>query len=638
MSLPLISVVTPTFGRHPSHLEEAIQSFLLQDYPNKQMVVFNDYSQQTLVFEHPQVKIINRHDRAPNLGEARNRCNAAADGEILMLWDDDDIWLPGFLTQLARRMEGLDYVRFSNVFHAQNFEIKNITAGAGHWIGYRKSAWLQVGGYPQMNAGEDREFIRRLEAGGLKGQVFENVPTEINFIYNWANGVYHASGAGDDKPGHKTLYQRTQEHVTQQVIAGKLPLGRIELNPHWRKDWVAHAREFLVSRGVLFPSPPLPEPIEVVSAPVPKPSRGNSAPKLSILINVLNDQEELSATIKSIRDTAGDAPEIIVVDDCSNPPATVPEGVVLQRAPVRVGCGATRHVAATLATGEFLLVVDSHMRFEPGWYEAAIERITARPQTLYCATCLGLEAGQMQIVMAPRAVPSMEIGLGQVAVWNGKRVVKFSPMEYREVGGTQIHWVEQNQSLSLIQNPEYTGATLSLWGDKGDDIFEGKWKDHRTDDQEIPCLMGASYFIKRDVFFKLNGLRQLRMWGSDEPYLSLKAWLSGHDIRIMRNVRIGHKFRTIDPKDGKYHAPYTTAAWYGVYNKIRVIKTLLSDEEASFLICKLQRATVKGDFDHAMKVVEGEWADIQATRHQYQQMFTRDLKWFCQKFLIPYMP
>lgn len=636
MSLPLVTAVCPTFGRVPN-LEEAIQSFLAQDYPNKQMVVYSDFMQQELVFQHPQVKVINYPHRAPNLGECRNRCNEHADGEILMLWDDDDIWLPGFLTQLVRRMEGLDYVRFSNVFHAQNFEIKNITHGSGHWIGYRKDAWRKVGGYPQMNAGEDREFIRRLEAAGLKGQVFENVPTEIQFIYNWGNGVYHASGQGDDKPGQPTLYQRTQQALDARIVRGEVQLGRIELHPYWRKDWVAHAREFLISRGVRFPEPEPSPTMEAVTEVSPKPVRGCCGPKLSILINVLNDQEELSATIQSIRDTAGDAVEIVVVDDCSTVPVTVPEGVRLKRGPVRAGCGATRHVAATLASGEWFLILDSHMRFEPGWYEAAMARLEGREQTLFCATCMGLEPGQMQIVTGPKAVTSMELALGQVAVWKGKRVVKIGPTEYKHVGATDIFQVEQQDTLMLIQNPEYTGATLSLYGDKGDDIFEGKWRDHRTDDQEIPCLMGASYFIHRDVFFKLNGLRQLRMWGSDEPYLSLKAWLAGHDIRIMRTVRIGHKFRVPDPKDGKYHAPYSTAAWYGIYNKIRCAKTLMNSEEAAYVICCLQKCSHKGDFDAAMKQVQLDWVDIESTRHQYESIFQHDLKWYCEKFKIKYI-
>jgi len=56
MPLP-ISAKCITYGR-VDFLEEALQSFLLQDYAGeRELVIVNDYPLQTLHFDHPQVRI-----------------------------------------------------------------------------------------------------------------------------------------------------------------------------------------------------------------------------------------------------------------------------------------------------------------------------------------------------------------------------------------------------------------------------------------------------------------------------------------------------------------------------------------------------------------------------------------------------
>lgn len=51
---PPVSCLCPTYGR-VALLEEAIYAFLQQDYPGpKELIVLNDYEQQTLFFDHPR--------------------------------------------------------------------------------------------------------------------------------------------------------------------------------------------------------------------------------------------------------------------------------------------------------------------------------------------------------------------------------------------------------------------------------------------------------------------------------------------------------------------------------------------------------------------------------------------------------
>ncbi|MEZ4657920.1 MAG: glycosyltransferase family A protein [Caldilineaceae bacterium] len=49
-----VSCICLTYGR-PAVLEEAIYSFLQQDYQGpKELIVLNDYVDQTLYFDHPE--------------------------------------------------------------------------------------------------------------------------------------------------------------------------------------------------------------------------------------------------------------------------------------------------------------------------------------------------------------------------------------------------------------------------------------------------------------------------------------------------------------------------------------------------------------------------------------------------------
>jgi glycosyltransferase involved in cell wall biosynthesis len=298
-------------------------------------------------------------------------------------------------------------------------------------------------------------------------------------------------------------------------------------------------------------------------------------PLLSIVITSLNEQDETNLTIDSIRRTAGNDVEIIVVDDFSDEPVKLNDKrTILHRNAKRIGVGGSRHLAATFATASHLLLTDAHMRFEPKWLNNTLHRIVGRPSTIHCGACLGLDEEQMDIT-------------------------KHKGM--------------------------YCGATLCIHNPQTNEIFEGKWIDDKLgqDDYEIACLMGASYFVPKEFFFKIRGLAALKMWGCDEPYLSVKTWLSGGEIRMMKTVRIGHKFRN--------SAPYVTGVPNLVYNKIRCLTTLFDPSLANFLINKIPK---NGDFIAAMQMIEKDKKIIDEHTAYYRDIFIRDIYWYANKFNI----
>jgi len=94
---------------------------------------------------------------------------------------------------------------------------------------------------------------------------------------------------------------------------------------------------------------------------------------LSIVIPVLNDNEEANLTIESIRATSPNDVEIIVVDDCSDTPVKLTDShAKLIRREQRMGAGNSKHLGVELAKSKHVLLIDSHMRFANDWYEQAM--------------------------------------------------------------------------------------------------------------------------------------------------------------------------------------------------------------------------------------------------------------------------
>lgn len=245
MEYPLISCKCITYGR-VHLLEEALYSFIHQDYPGpKELVIVNDYPLQKLRYDHPEVRIYNMDYTFPTIGDKENYATDICKGEIICQWDDDDIALSNHLRNVAKYM-----TPSVNILHWKTgvfFNMDNITEVG--WIGnsgivFRKSAWEAIGGHPIENAGYDMTFIERLHKHG--GRLFADPPkAEASWFYMWAGRGYHMSGEGDDKPGKPNVIKRHSSHVENLRKKGLIPTGEIHLNPRWDRDYTQVLKDYL---------------------------------------------------------------------------------------------------------------------------------------------------------------------------------------------------------------------------------------------------------------------------------------------------------------------------------------------------------------------------------------------------------
>lgn len=243
------SVITLTYGR-VHHLENALACLLAQDYPGElEFLVFNSCVQQTLVFEHPMVKIINAKTRLKSLGACRNAAIEAASGDVLLVLDDDDACLPNFVSTFAKGFGEADWCQHGRQFYAEKDWIKDIVRGTLNVVGFTRAAWERAGKYSEMNTGEDRDFVGRLTAT-CHGRVLDLPERETSGIYCWANGAHHISGLGDDSPRNNS-YARAEADLMKRLRNKTEPSGVVILKPRARCDWQALAKTYLEKHGWL---------------------------------------------------------------------------------------------------------------------------------------------------------------------------------------------------------------------------------------------------------------------------------------------------------------------------------------------------------------------------------------------------
>ena len=240
---PLVSCVCATYNRPPSHqhlLEEAIESFLRQDYPNKELIILNDCPGQELVCDAPGVRVLNVPERFPSLGDKWNALVRLARGELIAPWDDDDISLPWRLSLSVERLGDADYFNPRSYWYLDNQGLH-----FDHAVGYAHNASIftrvaleTVGGYPSISLGYDAAIdgafsrsVRVLDP--LKGDR-ALTRSEWFYVYRWGVSPVHVSA-------------RTDEGYYREV--GMLPVveGRYRLSPHWQRYYVAETRRMLES-------------------------------------------------------------------------------------------------------------------------------------------------------------------------------------------------------------------------------------------------------------------------------------------------------------------------------------------------------------------------------------------------------
>lgn len=166
--LPMISCLMST-ASHTPRLSEALEMFLQQDYPCKELVIANDDPARMLHCDIAHVRVLNYRYPFRSLGEKRNALVLRSRGIILANWDDRGLYLPWHLTSIYQAIarsnaDFNDPATFSVCWTSQcSQEILDESYKYSHpATAYSYRAWEAIDGYPDDNDPDGTGFLKRL--------------------------------------------------------------------------------------------------------------------------------------------------------------------------------------------------------------------------------------------------------------------------------------------------------------------------------------------------------------------------------------------------------------------------------------------------------------------------------------------
>ena len=269
-----IACLCSTFNR-PAQLAEAIESFLRQTYPARELVILDDAGQYApSACDHlAGVKLVTTRHRFRTLGEKRNACAALAspDAEAYAVWDDDDIYLPWHLEAMAAVFQaGHRWSLPAEVWIDRKTHLERKSTGGlfhGSW-GFTREAFLSVGGYPAMQSGQDQALAARFRRAGIKAVSPSELVTQTSqssAISALAGPAQHRSAADDEGqpsvtgdfpslvalpsyiyrwhtyPGARHISAMGKDGYQRRAQEPIVPVHRI--TPGWSREWVVLAMQ-----------------------------------------------------------------------------------------------------------------------------------------------------------------------------------------------------------------------------------------------------------------------------------------------------------------------------------------------------------------------------------------------------------
>jgi glycosyltransferase involved in cell wall biosynthesis len=170
MNFPLASCITPTANRE-KYLPLAVQYFLEQDYPNKELIILDDglRSNATLIPDDPRIRYYYYPDKQGSIGMKRNQACALANGEFIVHLDDDDYYAKDWVSRQINALldnqadiSGMNAVDFYSPVDNKRYKYEDKQLEkpwiCGATMAFRKSFWEQHH-FEDIQVGEDYAFI-----------------------------------------------------------------------------------------------------------------------------------------------------------------------------------------------------------------------------------------------------------------------------------------------------------------------------------------------------------------------------------------------------------------------------------------------------------------------------------------------
>ena len=254
--------------------------------------------------------------------------------------------------------------------------------------------------------------------------------------------------------------------------------------------------------------------------------------QLTVIISFLNEGYEVERTVSSVVEFAENKVDILVINDGSNSLYDYEEmlrpysNVKYVKNEVRRGVTVCRHWGVQQIETPYFILLDAHMRFyEKGWVDKIVSYLQEDDRRILCCQTRALIKDESdEIIVHPTRKTSY---------------------------GAYIHLQDENKLLS----PKW--------------IYQDRmFSDEAIED--VPCILGATYAASKRYWNYIKGLEGLKLYGHEEPYLSMKVWMEGGRCQLIKDIEVGHIYRT------KF--PYRVGNEEMMYNRMWIAAVLLPEE------------------------------------------------------------
>jgi hypothetical protein len=225
-----VTAICPTY-KHPKLLANTLAMWMAQEYPmNKRELVILDDGQTFTNQQGVGYTLWSYPERMPSLTAKHNELLKLIpeQTDVLMIWDDDDIYLPSYLQWHLRALESSDFSKPSCIYsdfgrHKRGTIVRENSAGRFHSsIAFTRDLVQRVGGWDEtLEADFDQQFIAKLTKAVSKvGDPCNYGP--IQFVYSWETGHSHCSALMKN-PKDETWYEEHGKRASDDFVGTLRP-------------------------------------------------------------------------------------------------------------------------------------------------------------------------------------------------------------------------------------------------------------------------------------------------------------------------------------------------------------------------------------------------------------------------------
>lgn len=247
----------------------------------------------------------------------------------------------------------------------------------------------------------------------------------------------------------------------------------------------------------------------------------NSSSLLTVIIPFQNEGYEIEKTLMSIRYTTKDI-NIMIINDQSYDEYDYESMAKLYhcdyyKTSENLGVAGARDFGISKCKTPYFILLDGHMRFyDNNWEDKIIELLKINEKRLITSN-----------------------------------TVYFTKDKY----GNYVN--EEGSS-----GRDYFGTyAASVNMEEPGWEFTAKWTAKLINKEEevvpVSCVLGAFYASSVKWWNYIGGLKGLIKYGLDEPLMSIKTWLAGGEVLLIKNFGVGHYYRESNP-----YKVYPSHLWY----------------------------------------------------------------------------